>query len=291
MPRKKSEKPPVIERIFAALWDQRTRTLTRTLVMKGDVVKAIEWANRRYGSTLSTENPANFIKDFLRPKNASAAWPDRLKRRGWGAEQLTGNGRCFVFVPYTPGQTEPFPNRYQYHPAVTRHQIQSLSMALATKALGRSDETYLIQVAVKLSVVETHFALEARPRLDILELNHLQIGIKLRRCEVDSMYAATYKDPVDGQQKRLIVTVEAKKKGQRIIEEQIVQQVKAAFDVTDVDLVVPIAMIAVAKTAAHQGGIYIAEFEAVKRGDLPLFSRLGTASEAFYEFVPPVKGI
>jgi len=164
-------------------------------------------------------------------------------------------------------------------------------MALATKALGRSDETYLIQVAVKLSVVETHFALEARPRLDILELNHLQIGIKLRRCEVDSMYAATYKDPADGQQKRLIVTVEAKKKGQRIIEEQIVQQVKAAFDVTDVDLVVPIAMIAVAKTAAHQGGIYIAEFEAVKRGDLPLFSRLGTASEAFYEFVPPVKGI
>jgi hypothetical protein len=52
-----------------------------------------------------------------------------------------------------------------------------------------------------------------------------------------------------------------------------------------------LAMIAVARTRAHHGGIYIAKFEAVKPRAPPLFSKLGTATEAFYELVPPVMGI
>ena len=68
------------------------------------------------------------------------------------------------------------------------------------------------------------------------------------------------------------------------------RQAPAAFAITHVDLVVPVAMLAVAKTLTQQGGIYIAEFEAVRRAELPLFSKLGTATEAFYELVPPVKG-
>jgi hypothetical protein len=41
----------------------------------------------------------------------------------------------------------------------------------------------------------------------------------------------------------MIVTVEAKKRRQRILPEQIVRQVKAAFTETPVDVVVPLALI------------------------------------------------
>ena len=108
---------------------------------------------------------------------------------------------------------------------------------------------------------------------------------------MDSLYAATYRDDADGSTKRLVITVEAKKKGQRILEEQIVQQVKAAFNESPVDLVVPIAMASVTKTTAHNGGIYVAEFEAVARENVAIFSKLCMVGQALYELVPPVKGI
>jgi hypothetical protein len=188
----------------------------------------------------------------------------------------------FEFVPYAPDQIEPFPDRFGHHNGVWRHQIQSVSMPLASKELGRDDETYLIQVAVKLAVVETHFAL--RSPLNIVELNHLQIGIKLRLCELDSLFAASYVDE-NGLLKRLVITAEAKKKNQRILEDQVVRQVHAAFGETNVDLVVPIAM------TASGGGIYIAEFKAVPRQGYESFDVLELETEALYELVPSVKGI
>jgi hypothetical protein len=155
-------------------------------------------------------------------------------------------------------------------------------MPLASKALGRDDETYLIQVAVKLAIVETHFALVSP--VNVTEVNHLQIGIKLRLCEVDSLYAASYQD-VQGQTRLMVITVEAKKRHQRILEEQVMQQVRAAFRETSVGLVVPIAM-----TVADKG-IYVVEFVGVKREQLPAFQMLELASEALYELVPAVPGI
>jgi hypothetical protein len=155
-------------------------------------------------------------------------------------------------------------------------------MPLASKALGRDDETYLIQVAIKLNLVETHFALYSE--LDVIELNHLQIGIKLRLTEVDSLYAATYLDAA-GEKRQLIVTVEAKKKRQRILPDQIVRQVKAAFNATPIDLVVPLAM------ASAGGGIYVAEFKPIRRQDSETLETLELAIEVLYKLKPPVKGI
>jgi hypothetical protein len=278
----KSEKPYVIERIFTQRWDSKTNTLTRTKVTNVDVVEAIEWSNKEHRTTLSPRNPANFIKDVIRGKGASAMWPALLKENRWAAVQLTGNGNVFEFVPYAAGQDEPFPTKFGYHSEVLRHRLQSVSMPLATKALGRDDETYLIQVAVRLAVVETHFALFSP--IKVLELNHLQIGIKLRLCEVDSLFAATYVDD-DGLEKRLIITAEAKKRNQRILEEQIVQQVRAAFNETPVDVVVPIAM------TSAEDGIYLAEFRAVRRSDIGEFVSLVLETEMLYELVPRVKGI
>lgn len=277
----KSQKPAVIEWIYNKLLKE-DGSLQRTIVTNDDVVDAIGWCNEHQGTSLSAKNPANFLKDIIRGKNASATWPDILKKRRIGARQVTGDGRVFEFVPYIQGQVQPFPDRFGHHAGVERHRLQSVSMPLASKALGRDDETYLIQVAVKLAVVETHFALFSP--IHVVELNHLQIGIKLRLCEVDALFAAKYLDK-EGEMHPLIITAEAKKKNQRILEEQVMQQVRAAFQETPTNLVAPIAMTAV------ECGIYLAEFKAVRRDELNSFKELELEVEKVYELVPPVKGV
>jgi hypothetical protein len=274
----KSQKPAVIEWIYDSMIDPSTGALGRFIVTSDDVLAGIDAT----GADLSKKNPANFIKDVIRGHGASGMWPEKLKALRIGGRQVTGDGNVFEFVPYEEGQTDPFPNRFGYHEGVARHQVQSISMPLATKALGRDDETYLIQVAVKLAVVETHFALVSP--IKVMEVSHLQIGIKLRLTEVDSMYSATYLDEA-GELRQMIITAEAKKRRQRILEEQVIQQVRAAFHGTKTEVVVPIAM-----TAAG-GGIYIAEFKMVRRSELADFEMLELQSEALYELTPNVKGI
>ncbi len=274
----KSQKPEVIEWIYDSMLDPATGKLARFVVTSDDVLAGIDAT----GVKLSKKNPSNFIKDVIRGHGASGMWPERLKSLRIGGRQVTGDGNVFEFVPYDEGQADPFPNRFGYHPGVARHQVQSISMPLATKALGRDDETYLIQVAVKLAVIETHFALVSP--INVVELSHLQIGIKLRLTEVDSMYAATYVDD-GGHLKQMIITAEAKKRRQRILEEQVIQQVRAAFHGTKTETVVPIAMMAAGD------GIYVAEFKMVRQSDLPGFEVLELESEALYELTPKVKGI
>lgn len=289
----KSKKPPVIEWIYNQLLDPVTGNLARTVVTKRDVRDGIAAA----GEGLSDDNPVNFIKDVIRGLGASAMWPESLKALRITALQVTGDGNVFEFVPYSEGQTEPFPSTFGYHPEVEVVRLQSISVPLATKQLGRNDETYLIQVAVKLGVIETHFALTSP--LKLIEMSHLQIGIKLRKTEIDSLYSAMLRNP-DGTTERILVTAEAKKRSQRILEEQVVQQVKAAFKITEpasgrsrageeigppVDLVVPVAMTSAAN------GIYVAEFKPVRRAEADTFEALELVAEALYELVPTVKGI
>lgn len=278
----RSQKPQVIERIYDQLIDPATGRLTRSIVTSNDVVEAILWCNEHQGTHLSEKNPANFIKDVIRGHGASTMWPRRLHELRIGGRQVTGDGNVFEFIPYEKDQTEAFPQLFGYHAGVPEHQLQSVSMPLASKALGRDDETYLIQVAIKLGLVETHFALYSD--LDVIELNHLQIGIKLRLTEVDSMYTAIYIDSKDKKQ-QFIVTVEAKKRRQRILPDQIVRQVKAAFKATQVDLVVPLALVSVG------GGIYLAEFKPVRRQDSAELETLELAKEVLYKLKPLVKGI
>jgi hypothetical protein len=278
----KSAKPIVIDRIYDQLFDPQTNSLSRRVVNTDDIDDAIRWAKAQHQVKLKGSNPFNFMKDIIRGEGGANMWPDRLKDLRIGGRQVTGQGNVFEFVDYVEGQTVPFPSRFGFHPGVDRFEIQSVSIPLAAKALGRNDETYLIQVAVKLGIIETHLAL--RSKLHILEVNHLQVGIKLRLTEVDSVYAATYEDDF-GERKSLIVTVEAKKRGQRILEEQVEQQVREAFTAIDTELVVPLAMVVAEK------GIYVIEFNAVHRAELAEFSALEWASDALYELNPPVPGI
>lgn len=281
-----SQKPQVIERIFDLLWDAQNQTLTRTIVTRHDVQAAIEWCRVHHGSTLSTGNPANFMKDVVRGFGSTRMWPQRLKDLRWTAEQRMGGEAVFEFVPYKPGQTEPFPTPFVYRPGDTpQHRVQSLSVPAVTKKLGRNDETYLIQVAVKLAVVETHFALVSPLAGQLSEIHHLQVGLKLRQTEIDTMFLATLRLP-EGRTQEVLITAEAKKGGQRILEDQIVRQVRGAFAaVPTIESVLPIAMTSIDE------GIYVAEFQRVERQALADFTDLELLAEGHYRLVPPVAGI
>lgn len=282
----RSKKPQVVERIYDSLVDPVTGQLTRRQVTMEDVDQALDWCTINLGLARTNRNVANFFKDIIRGKGANGMWPQKLKHLRITARQSTGDGNCFEFLDYEPSQTEPFPTHFLIGSTPT-HLLQSISMSLRSKDLGRDDETYLIQVAVKLQVVETHLALHSP--LDVIELDHLQVGVKLRRTELDSVYSGVYLE--NGVEQPLLVTVEAKGRGQRVLREQIVNQIKAAFElVPNVSRVVPVAM-SIVKTASGESGIHFIEFHSFTDASLVTEASLLPASQQIYVLRPPVKGI
>ncbi|QIQ88125.1 MAG: hypothetical protein G9473_05830 [Erythrobacter sp.] len=247
-----------------------------------DVGKAIRACRKTHGISLSDNNPANFLKDILRSKNASKHWPASVAKRRFTAVQRTGEA-CFEFIPFAPGQTEAFPEKFAVDLHAPRFPIQSTSIPLVTKSLGRSDETWHIQVAVQLRVVETHFAVAGA--FGLLELAHLQSGIKLRKTEIDALFlgkAGTASDPFS-----VLVTCEAKQAKDPLIESQIINQAQASFAANShVDVTVPIGLRAIKGV-----GFYVVEFEAVKRDFASGLTQLDVASHSIIELKPAVKGI
>jgi hypothetical protein len=284
-----SEKTPVID----YLWDLlQAEGIGRRIVVRDDVTAAIQHCNKTYGLKLSTGNPANFMKDVVRGDNASEFWPPRLTAMRIGARQRPGSQRVFEFVDFAVGQTEPFPNKYTARPGLEPIPIEAVSLTLAKRSLGRRDESWLIQVAVELRLVQTHFA--TRSTLPIVEASHLQTGVKLGTSEIDALFLAHLQTEGD-EFERLLVTCEAKQEGQRILEHQLIEQVVAASRSVraaglSIEKVVPIALKVIPGSR-----IYCAEFKPwpisateVAEDDLP---DVELASEALYELQPPVPGI
>lgn len=284
---KLSAKTKVIEHLFMTHWDAATGQLTKSVMTMQDVLQAIEHCNTRFGTKLSRRNPANFMKDIVRGAAASVHWPQELKTRSYTAKQRTGAGDVFEFVPYPPGCTEPFPDVYCATASTMRHKIESASMSLEAKRLGRADEAWSIQTAVKLRIIETHLAIYSQ--LPVVEVAHLQMSVKLRKAEIDGLFLARCKDP-SGSLFNIVVTCEAKQARERILEDQIIEQVRAVFATTathlGVGVVVPIAIKVVKKV-----GFYVVEFAPVQRAAAVTLQSLAVASEVVYELHPPVPGI
>jgi hypothetical protein len=280
-----SEKTPVVEYIYDSNIDPSTGKLKKTIVTLSEVGDAIRHFVTNRGVKLSDRNPANFVKDLVRGQNASKNWPDKLKALRITAVQRTGGGDAFEFVPYHAGQTEPFPDTYKPSPGLPEHRVQSVSMALEAKELGRQDEPWLIQTAVNLRIVETHFAVESA--LDVQQITHLQMSVKLRANEIDALFMAVHKLPGGKASERFVITCEAKQARERILEHQILGQANAALDeVQDTSFVVPIGL-----RAIRGKGFYLVEFMPILRATPQATRSLVVASEAVYQLVPPVKGV
>lgn len=174
-----SKKTPIVQYLYDKLASEG-----RSVAMFDDVAKAIRHFKENTDLDLSDNNPANFMKDLVRGMNASSNWPQKLTELRITGQQQTGDGRIFEFVPFKEGQTEAFPNPFEPAGDEEEFIVQSLSLPLATKSLGRNDESWLIQVSVWLRVLETHFARSSEHNL--VEVAHLQNGIKLNRSEMHS---------------------------------------------------------------------------------------------------------
>lgn len=277
-----SDKTKVIEYLFFKYWDDGTEKLKKSIMSMTDVQRAIKHCNRHLGTKLSDRNPANFMKDVVRGKGASRNWPESVHEKRYTAVQTPGDGNIFEFRPYGPDQEEAFPDPYSLHQDSPAYVVQSVSMPLTAKRLGRSDEPWLIQTAVNLRVIETHFAVASK--VPVVELTHLQMSVKLRRTEIDALFYAICQE--GDKQYSAIITCEAKQKRERILEHQIVQQVRAAFQATDTEFVVPIAL-----QAIKGSGFQIVEFERVSRSEAASLEKLRVAQRGRYHLKPPVPGI
>lgn len=278
----RSDKTAVIEYLFRKYWDEESKYLIKSVMSLSDVAEAIRACNKLDGLDRSDRNPANFLKDVVRSKGASRIWPEHVAALRFTGRQRTGAGECFEFVPYEVDQDEPFPDLFRADAEVSLVALQSLSLPRAAKALGRNDEAWLIQTAVNLRVVEQHIATQSD--LEVREITHLQMNVKLRATEIDAIYLAEI--GADGDSRRAIITCEAKNEKERILVDQISNQVLAAFAATSADVVIPLAIRSVRKK-----GIQVIEFCLVERSQIDAFDGVRFVKSVVYELVPPVPGI
>lgn len=235
--------------------------------------------------SLSPRNPANFMKDFVRNrKRANVNWPVAVWEAGYTAQQVTGQNLCFAFIPKRKHQTEPFSSPFGSPDNHTpKHRIESVSLPLASRKLGRTDEPWLIQVLVRLRVIETHLTLFSPLRF--LQLDHLQMSVKLARSEIDTLFLGIIETP-KGEYVEAIVSGEAKSLHDDLLENQMIRQVQAIFSVVTQDVVVPLGIKAIGPSQ-----VYVVECQAVSRSEAPNLQTLVVVSRALYELVPSVPGI
>lgn len=283
----KSKKPAVIEHIFDQLFDPASGTLIRTVVTAEDLENAKRFCNEKLGLEIRlNSNPFNFMKDIVRSNSGTRIWPERIRQLGFRGEQCTGDGNIFEFVSIAVGDDADDPLDFRPTDDTNSYFIQSLSLPIASKTLGRTDESWLLQVAVNLRVIESHFAIGENKQIDALELNHLQMDIKLRKVQIDALYLARCAPSDSDTSGSVLITVEAKQGDQRVLIEQIARQVRAAFQSTENDRIIPTAIVAI-----RGKGMYVVEFKAVHRSELENFDLPKFHRDAIFILTPSVQGI
>ena len=293
-----SEKPIVFSYLFNHRYAAATGTFTPSTVTNAEIQEAIATLRADEGLTLSVSNPANFLKDFLRSWARNTLWPADVAAAGYTARQAYGSGAVFDFVPYQPGQTEPFPYEFALPATAPVHQIEAVSLPSAARALGRADESWLIQVLVHQRVLQTHFALYST--IDAVDLFHLQNTMK-GTPEIDAIFLLSFRDAA-GAPKKALVTLEAKR-NDPILPDQIRHQVaymakqcRTRPGLHDIEFVVPVAA-ATRATTPQTVSVFemtpinvaagVAAYDAGTTHALPLT----VATSVSYTFLPTVSGI
>jgi hypothetical protein len=299
-PNRPTGKSLVIERIFNDRWNATTQRVTKDLVTLKDIATAIRWYNDNLPSgyrILSDNNPANFFKDFFRnTASGNRNWPKSVLSRGYTAQQVTGSGNAFRFIPLPTDQVTAFAerdSRYPQNPGKEcKFRIQSLSLDAKARLLGRTDETWLMQIAGKLRLIQSHLALCSE--LQFIEVSELQQGVKQSKSEIDGLFLGKV-DRV----RSMLITVEAKGRKDDILQIQVVQQVNAvmrmksiqrnlesiAGDINDF-YILPLAI-----KVIDESVVYVAEYEPVKYSKNGSIESVSLVRESLCQIMPPVEGI
>lgn len=265
---RESEKPKVVEYLYT---EYEAGNVPDGIVTSNHILAAIDAT----GADLSKSNPANFLKDIIRNDNANANWPDPLKLKRITARQRYGARRVFQFVAYQEGQTEPFPDRLFPGLRTQVHPVQAASISFVARRLGRTEETWLTQIAVNLRLIEMQLSIFSPLRGRVRDVTHLQMGMKTQP-EIDAVFLASYGEDEMLQSSTslyMLISCEAKQIAQRILEDQIREQVAKAMSITTaietpkIDAVKPMAV----KVVEYDFGgimekaVYVVEFAHITR--------------------------
>lgn len=216
---------------------------------------------------LSTSNLANFLKDIIRTPRGNNWWPASAKEQRITGRQRYGKRMVFQFSDYIEGYDIPFPDRFAPNAETRVHDIASVSLPHLARMLGRTEETWLTQIAVNLRIVETHMAVFSDDRSAIRDITHLQMGMKTQP-EIDATFIMTLAGQ-DGSERNVFITCEAKQFGERLLEDQIKTQVARAMEETErfsnppIHAVKPLCI----QVWEHEGErlIYVVEFREFER--------------------------
>lgn len=309
LPKRLSEKPKVFEHLYHLV---ETGQITNGIILSDHVVDAID-ATR---ADLSKRNPANFLKDVIRNNRANAVWPEALKAKRITARQRYGEKRVFQFIPYRDDQVEPFPDRFVPNEHTPEYLVQSASIPFAARQLGRKEETWVTQVAVYLRLIETQLSVFSPMRGRVRDVTHLQMGMKTQP-EIDAVYVASFgkTESINSlTDLHLSITCEAKQDKERILEDQIKEQVAESIGKTrtiktpKIGGVKPIAVKVVRhkfrESDKEERAVYVVEFEHILREEFEQSWRpankeddrlynlpLRKVSDAVYRILPPVRGV
>lgn len=272
-----SQKTIVIERLFDNKISQLPQTAADLVVTFDEIAEAI----RETGVDLRTNNVANFWKDLTRNGTLEKNWPARVLSAGYFGEDAIGSVEraSFRFVAVEPGFSA-LEQRFAFElDRVSAAGIQSLSMPRSTKALARTDENWLVQVAAQLRVVETHFALFSKR--DVVEVTFLQTNVKMSRAESDATYVVT-----ESSGSRWLVSVEAKRRREQLHGPQIARAAHSLFTTygneVGVQGTIPFGLKIVGPSLLHT-----IEFDPVSSPEQSLV----VASEGAITLTPAVQGI
>ena len=238
-------------------------------IVTGDQIRQ---AMDEVGSNLSRNNPANFLKDLLR-KNPENNWPDELLAQRIYGRQVYGNGRVLQFFKAAPGE-DPFAPDAGLPDDIPVQKISSLQMDSLARSLGRTEETWLTQVAVSLGLIHQHLAIYSPDAAMVKDLRFLQVGMKTQP-EIDAVFVAEYWLPKKIDFENVFITVEVKQRGERVLLDQIREQVRKAFGETakvkdrKVDVVKPMAVNVIRREyeGAEEDLICVREYDPVRRSE------------------------
>lgn len=253
-------KSRVIEYLFDQRFDPTLGDFSDPMITSDALKDAIVECNKQAAKKLSTNNPANFLKDFLRSPRRNELWPQKLKDARVSARQKYRKKRVFAFVPYEEDQSEPFPDRFVLAESAAEHRVESVSLPSAARALGRKDEAWLIQVCVHQRIIQTQFALHSALSSEVVDFFHLQNSVKMTP-EIDAIFLLTLRR--GKQLLKALVTLEAKR-NEPILIDQIRAQVaimakqcKSKRSLSDISFILPVA----ARSEVRQGHRIVGVFE------------------------------
>lgn len=284
-----SKKTSVIEWLFFNRnYDASTGTLHTANVTRDDIADAI----RQTRGGLSTNNTANFWKDLTRGGAAALSknWPARVSNLGFGGTDGIGHGptTAFRFVRVPQGQAAPAYDFANFDATLPVAPLQSLSMPVAMRSLGRPSENWQAQVAARLDVVASYFALYSPrnvPPERVEEVSFLQTGVKGKSAEIDATFSVLSK------RGHWLVAAEIKGRNEEFylpqikraaIELDAIAKAGSASKLSSISGIIPLGIKVVGKSK-----LWVIELDPVTNPSNPL----SKSAEAVFELVPAVPGV